>query len=325
MADIFYLVRSGLGLPDYWHPHLDLQPGFLSGTIGVYPISMDVKADYPGQLDEQGIPVVFWGAARKATASPVNVVLYGLGSHDVFLRTKDEKYHNQLMQVLHWLADNCVPLGKGISWPNQIDIPAFGLKSPWFSGIIQGLALSLFVRAYQLDRSERWSKLAYQTWQGFQAPIAAGGICREVATGVIYEECPGPELDCVFNGMCCSLIGLWEAWHSGFVVDAEEDFWKGLKGLQPYLPQFDHAGWSLYSLSQVLGKPFLASPYYQRANGLLSQVVGLMAKENDFCTYGERWVNSGKSTRRKIAISLRIAFDRYMRAPSLLHYDKSQG
>jgi len=325
VADILYLLRSGLGLPDYWHPHLELHREFLSGTISVYPISMEVKADYPGQLDEQGVPVVFWGAARKATASPVNIVLYGLGSHDVFIRTRNEKYQTQLKQVLSWLATHYVPLGQGISWANQNDIPAFGLKSPWFSGIIQGLALSLFVRAYQLDQSEQWATLAYQTWKGFHVPVSAGGFYREVAGGVIYEECPGPELDCVFNGMCCSLIGLWEAWRSGLIVDAETDFQTGLRGLHTYLPQFDHAGWSLYSLSQALGKPFLASPYYQRTNGLLSQAVGLMAGESDFCAYGERWVNSSKSNVRKIAVSLRIAFDRYTRAPSLLHYDKSQG
>jgi hypothetical protein len=33
------------------------------------------------------------------------------------------------------------------------------------------------------------------------------GSRRDVGDGVIYEECPGPKLDCVFNGMCIALIG----------------------------------------------------------------------------------------------------------------------
>ena len=41
---------------------------------------MDVKADYAGELDELGIPIVYWGANGEVSLSPVNIVLYGLGS-----------------------------------------------------------------------------------------------------------------------------------------------------------------------------------------------------------------------------------------------------
>jgi hypothetical protein len=285
---------------------------------------MDVKADYPGQLDEEGVPVVFWGENRKASASPVNIILYGLGNHDVFIRTQDKHYYDQLIRALFWLKSHCVPLGKGISWPNQVDMPVFGLKAPWFSGIIQGLALSLFVRAHQLDRAGPWSRLAYQTWLGFHLPIEEGGFLREIDRRVIYEECPGPTLDCIFNGMCHALIGLWEAWRSGLVREAEVDFRRGVSSLHSFLPQFDYGHWSLYSLNQCLGKPFLASPYYHRSNSLLAQVMGLITDEPEFCTYGERWLKSSKSIIRRIWVSFRIGFDRYMHAPSLLHFDKSK-
>ena len=322
--DFMYLIRSGLGIPDYWHPYLEVQRDFLSGKISRYPFPMEVKADYPGQLDEEGVPVVFWGEGKKASPSPANIVLYGLGSHDVFIRTHNERYYQQLMCVLRWLEKHSVPLGAGIGWPHEVDMPVYRLKAPWFSGIVQGFALSLFVRAHQLDQTGPWARLAYQTWQTFHVPVEEGGFCRNVNQGVIYEEYPGPEIDCVFNGMCHALIGLWEAWRSGLVEAAEKDFQRGLNGFRYYLPYFDHGNWSLYSLNRCLGKELLASPYYLRANGVLAQVIGLMADEPEFYRYGERWLKLHKSIVRRVGMSLRIGFDRFSRAPSILQFDKAK-
>ncbi len=322
--DWLYLIRAGLGLPDYWHPRLELQKDFLSGKIGLYPFSMDVKADYPGALDEHGIPVVYWGVNGEASPSPVNIILYGLGSHDAFIRTQDTRYYEQMICVLHWLQKNSVTLGQGIGWAYSVDMPVFGLKAPWHSGIVQGFALSLFVRAHQLDGSGIWSEMAYKTWIGFHHPIEKGGFRREVGSGVIYEEYPSPELDCVFNGMCHALIGLWESWRSDVVREAEMDFTRGLNGLRSHLPQFEFRGWSLYSLNSCLGKPLIASPYYQRANGICAQIIGLMMEDPDFSFYGERWVRAQESIRRRVRMSTRIAWDRFRRAPSLLHSDKSK-
>jgi D-glucuronyl C5-epimerase-like protein len=323
--DFAYLVRAGLGIPDYWHPRLEIQMDFLSGKIGRYPISMDVKGDYPGQLDQDGVPIVFAHEKSVGSALPVTVILYGLGSHDVFTRTGDDRYRVQMMEcVVPWLENHCVTLGEGIGWPTQEDLPAFGLKAPWFSAIVQGFALSLFVRAYELEKNLRWSALAQQTWLGFHLPVHDGGFCRKIDAGVIYEEYPTRQLDCVFNGMCHALIGLWEAWRSGLVPEAEEDFNKGLNGLRSYLSDFDHDNWSLYSLNQCLGKSLLASPYYHRANGLLAQVLGFMTGAADFQAYGEHWLQSGRSIARRIMMSLRIGLDRYRYAPTLLSHNLSK-
>jgi hypothetical protein len=320
--DLMYLIRAGLGIPDYWHPHLEIQADFLSDKIGRYPISMDVKADYPGQLEENGVPIVFSNEKSEGRASPVSVILYGLGSHDVFIRTHDERYRKQMMGcVLMWLENHSVSLGDGIGWPTLVDLPAFGLKAPWFSAIVQGLALSLFVRAYNLEGDVRWSKLAHQTWLGFHVPVQKRGFCRKIDAGLVFEEYPSPQLDCVFNGMCHALIGLWEAWHSGLVSEAEEDFNKGVGALRSCLPRFDSDGWSLYSLNPCLGKPLLASPYYHRANGLLAQVISLMAEASDFAIYSKRWLETSKSIVRRTKMSLRIGLDRYTNAPGLLGHN----
>jgi hypothetical protein len=321
--DLRYLMRSGLGIPDYWHPHLELQKDFMSGRIARYPVSMDVKADYPGPLNDTGVPIVFLGS--KAVVWPVTVILYGLGNHDAFLNSRDARFYDQMMCSVHWLENHYVALGDGIGWANEEDIPAYHLKAPWFSGLVQGLALSLLIRANILEPGPTRGRLIREIWKGFHVPIDKGGFCRQIENGAIYEEYPGPQLDCVFNGMCHSLIGLWEAWKSDFVPEAEEDFDRGISGLRSLLPRFVYRDWSLYSLNQCLGtKPLLASPFYQRANGVLAQVVGLMAAQPEFCTYGERWLKSSESVARRLRISLRIGIDRFLGASALLHDDKSK-
>jgi hypothetical protein len=222
------------------------------------------------------------------------------------------------------MANHKASLGDGIGWPNLEDLEIYGLRSPWYSGLTHALALSLFVRAHQLEPNAGWSSWAVETWQGFDVPIEAGGFCRRHGDGVIYEEYPRRDLDCAFSGMCHALIGLWECWRSDIIPDAQRQFLAGLAGLRSCLNRFAHGQWSLYSLNESLGRPLLASPYYQRMNGLLAQVIGIIADDSKFRRLGESWVNNSDSFLRRIALSLRIAVDRYRVAPVLLHSDKTK-
>jgi len=212
--------------------------------------------------------------------------------------------------AIQWLESHAVPLGPGTGWRHEKPVHAFRLPAPWYSGIVQGFALSLFIRAHQCDASDRWSSAVRRTWRGFHCPIEEGGFARAVPEGIIYEEYPTADVDCVFNGMCHALIGLWEAAISGLVPEAERDFRLGLNALHARLHHFDLHGWSLYSLNQCLGRPFLASPYYHRANGLLATIIGEIAQEPEFCTYGRRWLRTGESLPLRVRKSLRILRDR---------------
>jgi hypothetical protein len=320
--DLSYLVRSGLGIPDYWHPHVEIQNDFQSGQIGRYPLSMDIKADYPGQLNNEGVPIVVLDT--MSSPSPFTVILFGLGSHDAFLNTGEERYRRQMMDAARWLKNHFVPLGSGIGWSYPEDLPVYDLKSPWFSGAIQGFALSLLVRVSQLDQQELWRGMVHDTWRSYHLSVGSGGFNRMIPEGVVYEEYPAPELNFVFNGMCFALIGLWEAWKSRLVTAAEEDFKMGLKAVRLLLPRFAHGNWSLYSLTPRLGRPLLASPYYQRINGLLAQLFGQITGDPKFWAYGQLWLASSQSIIRRAAMSLRVGMDRFLHAPSFLQRDKAR-
>lgn len=306
LRHLSYLVKSGLGLADYWHPYLEIQEDFQNREISRYPISMHPKGNYPGTLNAEGVPVIDQG--EEVITTPVVVLLYGLGSSDLLFLTKDPRYERQFVHARDWLVKHQVPFGTGIGWPHQMDMGE--LKAPWFSCITQGLALSLFVRAQKLQPIPLWKEIAVCTYRGFHVPIDDGGFLRVVQDGFVYEEYPTVARHFVFNGMCTALIGLWEAWSYGLVPEAENEFRQGVRALRSHLRQFDHDGWSLYSLDPCLGRPFLASPYYQRANGLLAQVVGFMADEPELTMYGQRWIRSSESPLRRLIMSARIALDR---------------
>jgi hypothetical protein len=305
-----YLVRGGLGIPDYWHPRLTLHPEALSSShVGCYPIAMESKADYPGEIDDAGIPIVVLNGRRMTI--PITIVLYGLGSYDAFAKSQEARYSLQLARTLEWLSGNSVTLGDGIGWPHLYEYESYGLKSPWFSAIVQGLALSLFIRAHELYRERRWYELAVATWRGMRTPMDHGGFCRPFGGGVVYEEYPVAQLDCVFNGMCFALIGLWECARYSVAEEAGTDFDLGARALRTLLPRFDWHGWSVYSLNSSLGKPLLASPYYHRANGILAQLMAVMTGDPEFAEYSARWLRSGGSVGRRVGVSLKVAVDRY--------------
>lgn len=320
--DLLYLIRSGLGIPDYWHPRLELREQVFTNGVRLYPLVLDAKANYPGPFNAEGVPVVYLDTV--SAPAPVTVILYGLASHDVFLQRGEERYRRQIMHAVNWLKKHAVPLGNGISWPYPEDLPVYGLKSPWFSAVVQGFALSLLVRAAQLDKDGGWDALARTAWLGYKLPADAGGFRRQVAAGVVYEEYPAASLNFVFNGMCHALIGLWESWKSGIVPEAEEDFRDGAAALRALLPRFSRGSWSLYSLSDCLGKPLLASPYYQRANGLLAITIGRMVEDEAIRSCGERWTAAADSFLQRTLMSLRISIDRFFHAPALLNSDRSK-
>ena len=305
---LIYHVRSGLMIPDYWHPRLEIQTDFDSGKIGLYPFSMAAKAHWAGRTQD-GVPLLEQPGGQ-AGVFPVMVALYGLGSYDAWVLSHKSRYEAQMWAAAHWLEKHAAPLGPGIGWRHDKNMPIFNLTAPWYSGIVQGLALSLFTRAHQIERGEQWRDMARRTWLGFHCPIHEGGFSRAVPEGTIYEEYPIDNVHCVFNGMCHSLIGLWEAATSGLLPEAENDFRRGLNALHARVHRFDHQSWSLYCLSPCLDKPFLASPYYHRANGLLATIIGQMAEEPEFCTYGRRWLQSGRSFPLRIRKSVRILLDR---------------
>ena len=180
------------------------------------------------------------------------------------------------------------------------------------------------MRGSQFDDKGPWHSLVRKTRLGYHVPVESGGFRRNLSEGIVYEEYPARDLNFVFNGMCHALIGLWEAAKSGIVSDAEDDFKLGVQALRALLPRFSRGSWSLYSLSDCMGKPILASPYYQRANGLLANVIGLMVGDPEIRCCGDRWLAASDSILRRSLMSLRISVDRFLNAPGLLSSDKSK-
>ncbi|GAA3897913.1 cell wall-binding repeat-containing protein [Microbacterium invictum] len=91
------------------------------------------------------------------------------------------------------------------------------LTVPWWSGMAQGEALSLFVRLHEETGDARWWTAAEQTWASFlQPPVAGSPWSTMVDRGrLFFEEYAGnqPPL-LVLNGQVFAAFGVYDYWQA---------------------------------------------------------------------------------------------------------------
>jgi D-glucuronyl C5-epimerase C-terminus len=133
---------------------------------------------------------------------------------------------------------------------NKNDFPLFELKAPWMAGITQGIALSLFIRAYGLSGSEHYKRRCRQIVISLFVPVEKGGVLSVCPDGFPWiEEYPCPVGDsCVLNGFVFSLIGLYE--YRSLIGDGLADgvLFDLSEGLMKSLYRFRIWGETKYSL-----------------------------------------------------------------------------
>ena len=94
---------------------------------------------------------------------------------------------------------------------------ARSLSAPWWSGMAQGEALSLFVRLFEETGDARWENAAHQTWKSMLQPHASGTApwASLVIDGHLYSEeyatRDQPPL-LVLNGHVFAAFGVWDYW-----------------------------------------------------------------------------------------------------------------
>lgn len=236
------------------------------------------------KFNEEGLPVSI--SPRVGTfVSPFYVVHYGLyysdymtvnpssrkGAHwreDPSLKywnaapdMKEAKnFEKYFYNSASWLVENvsyefgAAHLLYDFDWPYK-GYPSGGLKAPWWSGLTDGYAIILLLRAYDHFGEERFLKTAKDLYLSVLLPTDKGGSLSSKNGKPWIEEYVDPrfsseEMAYVFNGMVYATYG----------VEAYEEFSRDNLGLASRLydsifsltPAFDKDGWSYYDL---IGNP----------------------------------------------------------------------
>ena len=147
---------------------------------------------------------------------------YGIVNLESYRLTGDRFYLERAEAQAQRLVDRRVASRGAWFYPYTFDFRLHGnpdetMRAPWYSGLAQGKALSLFTRMYEVTGEKRWREAADRTFASFvnlPGPLGAPWVSRVDAEGLLWlVEYPldVPERsDHVFNGHLSAIFGLWD-------------------------------------------------------------------------------------------------------------------
>ena len=285
-----YLLPSTSQLT-FWHGTPEVNPEFRTDELGPYYMKFHYKADYGGRFDENGIPLLDYHGTIGLQYNPIAISQYGLGNYNLFCETNDEDRLKKFLSVADWLIDNLEPNSLGIPvWNHYFDFEYRDtLKAPWYSGLAQGLGLSVLLRAYQQSNEQKYVYAHEKAWISFTKDVNEGGVIFQDATGDpwIEEYIVSPPTH-ILNGFIWALWGVYDTWKfldSEFVKDLFE---KCCKTLDKNIEKYDNGYWSLYEQANVK-LPMIASPFYHKLHIVQLRILSNLSGIKKFSDFANKW------------------------------------
>ncbi|OPY57171.1 MAG: hypothetical protein A4E55_01828 [Pelotomaculum sp. PtaU1.Bin035] len=234
--------------------HQEQPPGrlFKPGYIYGYFNDLTAKTRWKGPVTESGCPLNQRDDG-KFVLIPTTIAQKALGHYDIWLLNRDRRSLDEFMILARWMRNYQDVQG---GWPIW---PALGLNCiSDYSAMVQGEAISVFVRAYQLESDPSWIKAAEAAARLMLKPVKKGGTSRYTPEGLVLEEFP---LECpstIFNGWFFALFGLYDLMLAkfDFVSEMDKVLEETLRALIAYLPRYDAGYWSYYDTGYNLASPF---------------------------------------------------------------------
>lgn len=193
---------------------------------------------------------------------PTTVVQEALTHWNHYLATSDERYRGAFLAQAYWLVEHEVRIGNDASgWPLSLPLTQFHTKGSWLSASVQGGAISVLLRAYQLTCEENFLQTAHRTVRTFERDILDGGVSIPVgADGIFFEEVAVYPATHMLCGFIFALLGLYD--YVALTADNRIDklIQRGFTTMHSILHEFD-AGYWTYSdlLHRHLSSPSLLS------------------------------------------------------------------
>lgn len=240
------------------------------------------------EFNTDGIPLVRFQRSHDWQHNPVTVCQYALKQFNQFVKTGDEQAVVLFLKQAEWLFKNSEngPDDSTV-WCYHINIPFYKLKSPWISGMAQGEALSVLLRAHQLTAEQKYWELANRAWNIFHIPVENGGVLNTYPDGSpVIEEYPTNPGSAVLNGFILALFGIYDYMIVTQNQAVEQFFQDCIISLKMNLNRYDTSFWSLYDLYDPLR---LTSRAYHKLHLVLLDALAEISGENSFHQISERW------------------------------------
>ena len=198
----------------------------------------------------------------------------------------DANARTYFMNCANWLLEHGVRRGDALVWEYDFDLDT--IKAPWISGMAQGHAVQVLIRAHSLTSDEKCLRAAEQALEAFFVDIPDGGV-RIVDKGPAgswwYAEYPTSERQRrVLNGMMFTLLGIHEFYLATGNARAKEAFENGVRSVLAHLDEYDAGGWTCYDADKKL-----ATPRYHQIHVNLLWRLHEATNEEKFKLFAERW------------------------------------
>lgn len=285
----------------FWHDRAELNPNAPTHALGEYHMTFGEKALYIGPHDGQGIPLLNYHGAVGLQYNPIAIAQWGLGNYNLFSRSGNPEAHEKFLKASDWLCERLEQNSHGLHvWNHYFDWEyRQTLKSPWYSGLAQGQAISLLVRAHADSGERKYLNCAALAFRSFLADIAAGGVrFVDAAKNIWFEEYLVSPPTHILNGFMWAAWGVYDYFLATGSREAMGLFAAAVKTLDANLHRYDLGFWSRYELSATM-LPMIASRFYHRLHVTQLHVMYRITSEKIFDAYARRWESFAQSRSKR--------------------------
>lgn len=310
-----YLRKKGSHL-GFFHEKPAINENCPYDSLGEYYMTFFDKAQYDGPFDGKGVPLLDFRGKIGRQYVPVAITQYGLGNYNIYKRTGDTNYLEKAILQADWLIENLENNSFGIPvWNFHFDWEyKEKLMAPWYSGLSQGLGISLLTRIYSEKREAIYIETAQKAYIPLELPVEEGGVIYidEENDPWIEESIIDPPTH-VLNGFLWAIWGVWDLYLLTEREQVREQFDSFAKTIEKNLYKYDTGYWSLYELAALRLK-MLASPFYHSLHCVQLKIMAELTGKDVFKRYAGRWETyAEKRMNRLRALTGKILF-------KLIHY-----
>ncbi|HXZ33686.1 MAG TPA: D-glucuronyl C5-epimerase family protein [Terriglobales bacterium] len=295
----------------FWHETPELNLLAPVDDLREYYMPFTEKADYSGEYDCGGIPILNYHGRIGQQYNPIAIAQWGLGNYNLFCRSGDERRKRKFLAASDWLCANLEQNAHGIRvWNHHFDWDyRTRLQAPWYSGLAQGQGISLLVRAHRETGAAKYLQTANLAFPSFLRSIEQGGVTFTDDQGNIwFEEYIVFPPTHILNGFIWAAWGVYDYFLAARSQEAKNLFGKAVQTLRSNLTRYDLGFWSLYEQSGTV-LPMMASAFYHQLHVVQLRVMHRLTGDSSFTTFADKWEAYGRSrTKRTRALCCKAAF-----------------
>ncbi|MDR0592416.1 MAG: D-glucuronyl C5-epimerase family protein [Bifidobacteriaceae bacterium] len=191
--------------------------GYTPHDIGLPFVTRNEVTDRTLELDGDGALVYRLEQGGEPVYQPVTTLQWAIGAHTQYWLTGQSLWLDLARASAAKTLAGKIESDGAYYYPYRYewksDAPHFDFQPPWYSGMAQGEALSVFTQmAREFPDQPQWREAADRTFESFLQPVSADQPwMTDVVDGFVwFEEYVDPDPFQVLNGHIFALFGLYE-------------------------------------------------------------------------------------------------------------------